>query len=107
MAGQRRCLQLPYCTRNLERFKSIVEEIVYGDKCLCFREGLATVECCGVSVVWRYVTVRDRMSGLRLRVPQPGLRVNGKTIWLKWRGSSFCLDIRDVEACYSSGSAIP
>ncbi|NPA05136.1 MAG: hypothetical protein GXO09_03460 [Crenarchaeota archaeon] len=107
------CIKLPYCTRDFGRFKRLVAARTYTDggrRCICFEDGLQRLVCCGSSIdaIYRFVVVSDRMSGLRLRVPQPGLRIGDSVVWLKWQGSSFCLDAEGLKrVCHSSGSAIP
>ncbi len=54
--------------------------------------------CQGRSIEVRYrrVNVTDKLSGLRLKVRQPILVIDGEVLEFKWRGTMFCLEEEEL-----------
>ena len=93
-----RCIKLPYKIRNVDQFRKIVASYVdRKDKIICFsvEQLVHKIYLCradSLEIVWRDIEVYDRLSGLKQRLRQPGLKFDKITIWLRWNGTLFVLE---------------
>jgi len=92
------CIKLPYKIRNVDQLRKVVSSYVESESqtiCFSIEQLVRKIYLCradSLEIVWRDIEVYDRLSGLKQRLRQPGLKFDKITIWLRWNGTLFVLE---------------
>lgn len=107
------CIKLPYKIRNVNQLQKLIASYIakHGNQATCFsvEQLVRKVYLCkadSLEVVWREIEAYDKLSGLKQKLRQPGLKFGETIIWLKWDGTLFVLKVSMFQRLVEMGICI-